>query len=70
MSVNMVDMTNPDLNPFDKRALRKAGLAVTIATVHRDSLIREYHRQGHSLRDIAEATGTLTHSAIARIVKR
>lgn len=51
------------------RALRAAGEAVTSTTADRDSLIREAHTQGCSLRHIANVVG-LSHAGIAKIVKR
>lgn len=39
------------------------------STASRDELIVEAHKDGHSLRTIAEAAG-LSHTAIAKIVER
>lgn len=49
--------------------LARASRTVREATARRDSLIRQLHDEGASLRQIAEAAG-LSHTAIAKILRR
>jgi hypothetical protein len=51
------------------KLVRYATRTADVATVKRDAAIREAHRAGASLRDIAGETG-LSHMTIKRIIER
>jgi hypothetical protein len=59
------DDTQTHLLKLVNYAARKAG----VATAKRDAAIREAHRAGASLRDIAAETG-MSHMTVKRIVER
>ena len=63
-------VTSPKIPPHGLRELRVAAKRAKSAVETRDARIRYWHSEGCSLRDIADALGTITHSAVARIVKR
>ena len=58
------------LSPGDRTQLRRAARRVAIARLTRDQLIRDRHSDGISLREIADATGELTHTGILKIIRR
>lgn len=58
------------LTPNDRTQLRRAARRVAVARLTRDQLIRDRHSDGISLREIADATGELSHTAILRIIRR
>lgn len=69
-SVNIGSMTKQQIDPAVKRRLHRLSTTVESATADRNEMICNLYAEGHSLRQIAEACGTITHSAVARIVKR
>lgn len=66
----MVAMTKPSMTNEMRRELRKAGVDAERAVAKRDILIRHYHQQGYTFRDIAAALETITHTAVWKIVGR
>lgn len=58
------------LTPGDRTQLRRAARRVAVARLTRDELIRDRHSDGISLREIADATGELSHTAILKITRR
>ena len=69
-SVNIVNVTKPKLPPEVERELHQLAQRARVAVGRRDASIRHWHSKGYTLRDIATATGTITHSGVNRIVKR
>jgi DNA-binding NarL/FixJ family response regulator len=59
------DMTSTELLKLVRYAARTAN----VATTKRDAAIREAHRAGLSLRDIASESG-ISHMSVKRIVER
>jgi transposase len=53
----------------DLRALSEAALQVENALELRDKLMRQYHAEGYSLRDIANAVA-MSHEKVRQIVSR
>lgn len=51
------------------KLVRYAAETADVASSKRDAAIREAHRAGSSLRDIAEASG-ISHMTVKRIVER
>jgi lambda repressor-like predicted transcriptional regulator len=51
------------------KLVRYASSNAHVATSKRDAAIREAHRAGASLRDLAEASG-ISHMTVKRIVER
>ena len=51
------------------KLVRYAARAANVATTKRDAAVREAHRAGLSLRDIAAESG-ISHMSVKRIVER
>jgi DNA-binding NarL/FixJ family response regulator len=62
---NTNDTTNTELLKLVRYAARTAD----VATTKRDAAIREAHRAGLSLRDIAAESG-ISHMSVKRIIER
>ena len=61
--------TNDTTNTKMLKLVRYAARTADIATSKRDATIREAHRAGLSLRDIAAESG-ISHMSVKRIVER
>ena len=61
--------TRPTKNTHLLKLVRYAARTADVATTKRDAAIREAHRAGLSLRDIAEESG-ISHMSVKRIIER
>lgn len=61
--------TNDTTNTQMLKLVRYAARTAHVATTKRDAAIREAHRAGLSLREIAEESG-ISHMSVKRIVER
>jgi DNA-binding NarL/FixJ family response regulator len=61
--------TNDTTNSELLKLVRYAARTANVATTKRDAAIREAHRAGLSLRDIAAESG-ISHMSVKRIVER
>jgi DNA-binding NarL/FixJ family response regulator len=61
--------TNDTTNTELLKLVRYAARTANVATTKRDAAIREAHRAGLSLRDIAAESG-ISHMSVKRIVER
>lgn len=56
---------------MSKPTLQQACRSIEVARWRRDQLVLKLHKDGMSLRDIAEAShGALSHAGVATIIKR
>lgn len=61
--------THGKTNTHLLKLVRYAARTADVATTKRDAAIREAHRAGLSLRDIAEESG-VSHMSVKRIIER